>query len=93
MAGVFYACYELSRRSWYCLPTIRNTAGIDIVAYSLDNSRRRITIQVRSLSKRNPVPMRKTPVPYDHLIIVRKVHGEKRDTVLARAEGLRVLQG
>ena len=58
--------------------------------------------------------MRKTPVPYDYLIIVRKIlsekpevfindtrrskiqnnrdNGEKRDTVLAKAEGLRALQ-
>jgi len=85
MAGVFYACYELSRRGWYCLPTIRNTAGIDIVAYSLDGSRR-ITIQVRSLSRRNAVSMRKTPVPYDYLIIVRKVLSEKPEIFIITQE-------
>jgi len=59
MTGVFYACYELLRRGWYCLPTVRNTAGVDIVAYSLD-WQQSITIQVKSLSGRNLVPMRKT---------------------------------
>jgi len=47
---------------------LRNTTGIDIVAYGLDGTRR-ITIQVRSPSRRNAVSMRKTPVPYDYLII------------------------
>ena len=43
MTGIFYACYELSRGGWYCLPTIRNTAGVDIVAYSLDGNRTALT--------------------------------------------------
>jgi hypothetical protein len=85
MAGVFYACYELSRRGWYCLPTIRNTAGIDIVAYSLDGGRR-ITIQVKSLSRRNAVPMRKTSIPYDYLIIVRKVFSENPEVFIMTRE-------
>ena len=85
MAGVFYACYELSRRGWYCLPTIRNTAGVDIVAYSLDGSRT-ITAQVRSLSKRSAVPMRKTTIPYDYLIIVRKVLSDRPEIFILRRE-------
>ncbi len=85
MTGVFYVCYELSRRGWYCLPTVRNTAGVDIIAYSLD-WQRSITIQVKSLSGRNPVPMRKTRVPYDYLIVVRKVLSDRPEVFIMRRE-------
>ena len=64
----------------------RNTAGIDIVAYSL-NGRRTITIQVRSLTRRNPVPMRKTTIPYDYLIIVRKILSDKPEIFILTKEG------
>jgi len=38
------------------MPTARNARGIDIVAYSRDCSRF-IGVQVKALSKRNPVPL------------------------------------
>lgn len=28
--GLFYACYELSRKGWNVMPTSRNARGIDI---------------------------------------------------------------
>ncbi len=54
--GLFYVCYQLSRRGWNVMPTTRNARGIDIVIYTTDASRIH-TIQVKSLSKRNPVPL------------------------------------
>lgn len=62
-AGMYYVCYELSRRGWNAMPTSRNTRGIDILIYNHDASKK-YTIQVKSLSKVNPVPLGKS---LDHL--------------------------
>jgi hypothetical protein len=52
--GLFYVCYELSKRGWNCLPTSRNAKGIDIVIYN-HNAKCMRTIQVKSLSKKDNV--------------------------------------
>lgn len=54
--GLFYACYQLSRMGWNVMPTSRNARGIDIIAYSID-AERLLKVQVKALSKRNPVPI------------------------------------
>lgn len=54
--GLFYVCYRLSRLGWNVMPTTRNAKGIDILIYSQDASTIR-TIQVKALSRRNPVPL------------------------------------
>lgn len=54
--GLFYVCYRLSRRGWNVMPTARNARGIDIVIYS-QNASRTHTVQVKTLSKRAPVPL------------------------------------
>src|SRR5215212_7981774 len=61
--GLYYVCYRLSRLGWNVMPTARNARGIDIVTYSAD-AKRKMTIQVKSLSKRAPVPLGTT---LDHL--------------------------
>jgi len=38
------------------MPTARNARGVDIIAYSQDATRK-LAIQVKALSKRNPVPL------------------------------------
>ena len=43
--GVFHVSAELSRRGWIAMPTIRNTAGIDLIASKGD---RTVTIQVKT---------------------------------------------
>ena len=53
--GLYLVCYELSKRGWNVLPTSRNAKGVDIVAYSQDATRT-ITIQVKALYKKSPVP-------------------------------------
>ncbi len=58
--GLFYVCYELSKRGWNVLPTSRNTVGIDIVIYNQDGSLKH-TIQVKTLSKKAPIPLGKKP--------------------------------
>ncbi len=54
--GLFYCCYHLSLLGWNVMPTARNARGIDIIAY--DNTGTEfIGVQVKALSKRNPVPL------------------------------------
>ncbi len=55
--GLYYVCYRLSRIGWNVMPTSRNARGIDIIAYSTDSPQRVVTVQVKALSKRNPVPV------------------------------------
>jgi hypothetical protein len=62
--GLFYVCYRLSRLGWNVMPTARNAKGIDILIYSQNASRTR-TIQVKTLSRRSPVPLSNK---LDHLI-------------------------
>lgn len=38
------------------MPTARNARGVDIIAYSQD-ARRKVALQVKALSKHNPVPL------------------------------------
>ena len=54
--GLYYCCYRLSLLGWNVMPTARNARGVDIIAYSRD-AKRFVGIQVKSLSKRNPVPL------------------------------------
>ncbi len=54
--GLYYCCYQLSLRGWNVMPTARNARGVDIIAYSRDATRF-IGIQVKALTKRNPVPL------------------------------------
>jgi hypothetical protein len=54
--GLYYVCYQLSLAKWNVMPTSRNTKGVDILIFS-QNASRKISIQVKTLSKRNPVPL------------------------------------
>jgi hypothetical protein len=54
--GLYYCCYKLSLLGWNVMPTARNARGVDIIAYSRDASRF-VGIQVKALSKRDPVPL------------------------------------
>ncbi len=57
--GLFYVCYKLSLFGWNVMPTARNSKGVDILAYS-QNGSRKILIQVKSLSRTNPVGLGKS---------------------------------
>lgn len=54
--GLYYVCYELSRRGWNVMPTARNARGVDLLIYSQD-AKCTHTVQVKALSKRSPVPL------------------------------------
>ena len=54
-AGMYHATHRLSREGWNVMPTARNARGIDLVAYDA-SGKRFVGIQIKSLSKRAPVP-------------------------------------
>jgi hypothetical protein len=56
--GLYFVCYELSKRGWNVLPTSRNTKGVDIVIFNQDSTRK-LTIQVKTLTKESPIPLGK----------------------------------
>ena len=60
------------------MPTARNARGVDVIAYSQDGIRK-LTIQVKSLSKGSPVPLGKhlDHLFADFLIICRHLNKEK----------------
>jgi len=84
--GLYYVCYELSKKGWNCLPTSRNAKGIDIVIYSQD-AKCKYAIQVKSLSKRNPVPFGSSDeLMGDFLVIYRDAQGEKPELFILTKE-------
>jgi hypothetical protein len=62
--GLYFVCYELSRRHWNVMPTARNARGVDVIAYDLA-AKHFIGIQVKALSKRDSVPL---GTSIDHLM-------------------------
>jgi hypothetical protein len=58
-AGLNFAAWQLSRRGWHVLPTIRNARGSDLF---ISNAEETIFlgIQSKALSKRNAVPLGKS---------------------------------
>jgi len=48
--GLFYTCYELSRRGLNVLPTSRNTRGVDLIVGSEDFSHH-VSVQVKTSKK------------------------------------------
>lgn len=54
--GLYYVCYRMSQLGWNVMPTARNARGVDLMAYS-DDARLKVTVQVKALSKRAPVPL------------------------------------
>lgn len=85
--GLYYCCYHLSLLGWNVMPTARNARGIDIVAYNRD-AQRYIGVQVKALSKRNPVPLGKSldKVMGDYWVIINKIASEPSAFVLLPAE-------
>ncbi|MBW1728622.1 MAG: hypothetical protein JRJ62_13835 [Deltaproteobacteria bacterium] len=81
--GLYYTCYRLSRMGWNVMPTARNARGIDIIAYNRKGTEF-IGIQVKTLSKRNPVPLGSTleKIMGDYWIIVNNVSKEPNAFIL-----------
>lgn len=58
-SGLYYVSYKLSKIGWNVATTARNARGIDIIVYSR-SGKQKYTIQVKSLSKRDTVPLGNT---------------------------------
>jgi hypothetical protein len=69
------------------MPTSRNAKGVDIIAYNSDCSKM-ISIQVKTLSKRDPVPLGKSieNIMGDYWIIVNDVKKEPQTYILVPEE-------
>jgi len=85
--GLFYVCYELSKRGWNVMPTARNAKGVDIIAYN-STATRYIGVQVKALSKKNPVPLGNAldKIMGDFWVIVNNLDGTPGVYVLKPAE-------
>ncbi len=57
--GLYYVCYKLARLGWNVIRAARNARGLDIIAHN-SGGIEFVGIQVKTLSKRNPVPLGKT---------------------------------
>lgn len=81
--GMYYVCYELSRRGWNVMPTARNAKGIDIIAYN-ESATDFIGVQVKTLSKRNPVPLGNSldKIMGNFWVVVDKISSEQRAFIL-----------
>lgn len=55
-SGLQYASWQLSRRGWHAMPTVRNAKGSDIIVTNADESIY-FGVQSKALSKRYPVPL------------------------------------
>ena len=85
--GLYFICYQLSKQGWNVLPTSRNARGVDLVIYSRD-ARLKHTIQVKTLSKRNPVPFGNKPsLIADYLIICRV--SEKPEVFVSKIDDIK----
>ena len=69
------------------MPTVRNARGVDAIAYSRD-ARTFRSIQIKALSKRNPVPLGKSldKIMGDFWVIVNKVVTEPEVFILKPCE-------
>lgn len=55
-AGLNYASWQLSRRGWHVMPTIRNARGSDLIVTDGDETIF-FGVQSKALGKRNAVPL------------------------------------
>lgn len=81
--GLYFACYHLSLLGWNVMPTARNARGVDVIAYNLRGTRF-IGIQIKTLSKRNPVPLGNSLESFmgDYWIIINRVVSEPTAFIL-----------
>ena len=85
--GLYFVCYELSKRGWNVMPTARNARGIDVVAYGVSASRY-LGIQVKALSRKNAVPLGETleRVMGDFWVVIANLETQPAVFVMTPAE-------
>ncbi len=77
--GLYFACYQLAKLGWNVMPTARNARGVDILASNTVGDA--ITIQVKTLSARNPVNITGTEtLKANYLVVVlnARVEGDEQ---------------
>ena len=57
-SGLYYAAWQLSRRGWHVMPTVRNARGSDLIVVNEDETVFH-SIQSKALSKRQAVGLGK----------------------------------
>ncbi len=89
--GMYYACYRLSCMGWNVMPTARNARGIDIIAYNKSGTEF-IGVQVKTLTKRNPVPLGNSleKIMGDYWLIINNV-GKEPNTFVMKPEEVKSL--
>ena len=89
--GLYYACYKLSCMGWNVMPTARNARGIDIIAYNKSGTKF-IGVQVKALSKRNPVPLGNSleKIMGDYWLIINNV-AKKPNVFVMKPEKVKAL--
>lgn len=55
-SGLNYAAWQLSRRGWHVMPTIRNARGSDLIVTDADETHF-FGVQSKALSRRHAVPL------------------------------------
>lgn len=72
---------------WNAMPTARNARGVDIIAYNRDCSRM-ISIQVKTLSKKNAVPLGSTldKVMGDYWVVINQAISQPQTYILLPCE-------
>jgi hypothetical protein len=72
--GLYFAAYRLSLLGWNVMLATQNAPGIDLLARDA-NAERTLRIHIKSLSKRDPVPLGNSldEIMGDWLIIITKV--------------------
>lgn len=89
--GLYYVCYRLSLQGWNVMPTTRNAKGVDILAYSSQDASRTVTIQVKALSERSPVPLggKLDNLFAQFVIICRRVTSEQPESFVLTSSEIR----
>src|SRR5258708_1060419 len=92
--GLYYVCYRLSCMGWNVMPTARNAKGVDILIYNYDASVK-LSVQVKALSKRSPVPLgTKTKLEHlfaDWVVVCRNVREERPECFILKPKEVRKL--
>jgi hypothetical protein len=85
--GLYFTSYRLSLLGWNVMPTARNARGVDIIAYNEDATRF-VGVQVKALSKRNPVPLGATldKIMGDYWVVINRVIDQPTAFVLLPGE-------
>ena len=91
-SGLNYAAWQLSRRGWHVMPTIRNARGSDLIAINDDESLI-IGLQSKALSKRNAVPLglRIENLRSDWWVITIRANSDNPTCYVLRLEEVRAL--